>query len=434
MILVCPRCFGDQGLKKRITDIRPSFPNEKCDFHPKYKGVPIEAVTEIVDPVFRAHYVFGDYGYQNEQLGDPLQLCVGELTEAIDEVSEVLSQNLIESESFWPPDGGEPFYDDSQNYERYEPQQFYHSELWDNFCESVLHDQRFFNAEAKSLVSEIFEEIQFQRDYEKQPPVYVIEPGTKYGTFYRARIANDSSNRKEISADVSNQLGAPPKRLRRAGRMNPAGIACFYGAYDMTTCVAELRPTVGDVIVGATFKLCRPIHVLDTTRFNAPIKPQSLFSEKYLDRKDQWEFMSNFRHMIAQPISRKDEYLDYIPTQAVAEYLLNHHKFKRDGKTVRIEAIIFQSAQNPTGKNIALLGEAAFVRQDKADLKRSHKIEGSDSGILDPFESFRLPRNEGSNPALVVDQTGFRTHRVKGAKYDAPTFDDFDFNGDDMDF
>lgn len=421
-------------MKKRIVAIRPNYSNEKCDFHPKFKGVPIEAVTEIVDPVFRAHYVFGDYGYQNEQFGDPLQFCVGDLTEGMDEASEELTQNLIASESCWPPDGDEPFYDDSQNYERYEPQQFYHSELWDNFCESVVHDQRFFNSNAKSLVAEIFEGIQFQRDYEKQSPVYVIEPGTIDGTFYRARIANESSKRKKISKDISNELGAPPKRLRRAGRMNPAGIACFYGAYDMKTCVAELRPTVGDVVVGAKFKLCRPIHVLDTTRFNAPIKPQSLFNENYLDRKAQWEFMRSFRHMIAQPISKQDEHLDYIPTQAVAEYLLNHHDFKRDGKAVRIEAIIFQSAQNPDGKNIALLGEAAFVEQSAPESKKLRKMQGSESDTFDPFESFRLPRHEGTNAALLADQAEFSTNRVTGAKYDASQFDDLNFDNGDMNF
>lgn len=63
MTLVCPHCFGEPGLQKRIVEIRPQFPNEKCDFHPEYKGVPIEAVAELVDPVFRAHYGFADYGY-----------------------------------------------------------------------------------------------------------------------------------------------------------------------------------------------------------------------------------------------------------------------------------------------------------------------------------------------------------------------------------
>ena len=55
MTFVCPQCFGDAGLKRRIEDIRPSFPNEKCTFHPRFKGVPIKDVAAIIDDVFRNH-------------------------------------------------------------------------------------------------------------------------------------------------------------------------------------------------------------------------------------------------------------------------------------------------------------------------------------------------------------------------------------------
>jgi hypothetical protein len=40
---------------------------------------------------------------------------------------------------------------------------------------------------------------------------------------------------------------------------------------------------------------------------------------------------------IAKPVPPNDEHLDYIPTQAVAEYLHHHHKLKRGGQGARIE-------------------------------------------------------------------------------------------------
>lgn len=61
MMNVCPHCFENKGLQRRIVEIRPNFPDEKCDFHPRYKGVPIEKVAEIVDAVFRNNYGFGSY-------------------------------------------------------------------------------------------------------------------------------------------------------------------------------------------------------------------------------------------------------------------------------------------------------------------------------------------------------------------------------------
>lgn len=79
-----------------------------------------------------------------------------------------------------------------------------------------------------------------------------------------------------------------------------------------------------------------------------------------LSRIAQWRFMRRFMDEIAQPISPDDEHLDYIPTKAVAEYLA-YHEFTFAGRSRAIEAIIYGSAQNPGGRNIALLRRAAVV-------------------------------------------------------------------------
>ena len=59
--LVCPHCFDDKGLKRRIVEIRPDFPDRKCDIHSRYKGVPIKDVARVVDVVFRNNYGLGSY-------------------------------------------------------------------------------------------------------------------------------------------------------------------------------------------------------------------------------------------------------------------------------------------------------------------------------------------------------------------------------------
>lgn len=253
MIRVCPHCFGERGLKLRIEAIRPNFPNRKCTFHPRYKGVPIEAAAEIIDAVFKSHYGIGEfYRHSDEQEGDPLHWIIAELVESVnDEIAEAIVRQLAEDDDYWPPDGGEPFYDDSQNYVRYEPADFHHSAGWLNFCESIVHIQRFFNSDAKTLIAELFDEIHFQRDQHKKAPVYEISPGDPDSSFYRARIADNAKKRNELAKSPAEKLGPPPKRLRRAGRMNPSGVTCFYGAFELETCIAELRPAVGLTIVGA---------------------------------------------------------------------------------------------------------------------------------------------------------------------------------------
>lgn len=420
MTNVCPHCFRDVGLKKRIIGIRPDFPDEKCHFHPRYKGVPAAEVAKIVDPIFRSQYGWGDYNsYIGEQQGDPLDYLVGDLTLAEDDlVSKTVSEALIEDEVCWPQDGEEPFYADDQNYVRHDQVIDRHGKLWETFVRSILHDQRFFNARARELIAEIFDGLQYQRDNAKRSPIYRIEPGTPEATFFRARQANSDGDIDRIQKNPHKELGPPPERLRRPGRMNPAGIGCFYGAYELSTCVAELRPMVGSRVIGAKFELTRPIYVLDTTRFEAPMKPSSVFSKGYLERFRQWSFMNTFAQEIARPISLNDEHLDYIPTQAVAEYFLHHHSFKRDGQPAKIEGIIFQSAQLPPNKNIVLLGDAAKV-DEPAPFKNKRPPLDADS-FSDAFLSV-LERIHSYNPALSLSPDTVRVLRVTSAHFTSDT-------------
>ncbi|MNL38042.1 RES domain protein [compost metagenome] len=168
------------------------------------------------------------------------------------------------------------------------------------------------------------------------------------------------------------------------------------------------------MVVGAKFELTRPIYVLDTTRFEAPMKPLSIFSKDYLGRVEQWSFMNTFARQIARPISPNDEHLDYIPTQAVAEYLLHHHSFKRDGQPAKIEGIVFQSAQLPPNKNIVLLGDAAQVRGPVPSKK---KRSPSDADFFsDTFMSV-FEQAHSYNPGLSLSADPVEVLRVTGARF-----------------
>ena len=61
-------------------------------------------------------------------------------------------------------------------------------------------------------------------------------------TLFRARIMDNSEEREQAREVPADRLGPPPKRSRRAGRTNAAGVGAFYGALDAPTCIAELRP------------------------------------------------------------------------------------------------------------------------------------------------------------------------------------------------
>lgn len=363
MTLVCPDCFGDSGLQRRIKEVRPKFPNDPCDFHPKKKGVPIAAVAEIVDPVFRNRYIFGNYHpIHDDFTGDDLPGTLFDLTEADDDrVVTALAEALIESDDYWPPDGEDAFYILDGSYVENDASYEEHSQTWRNFRREILHEQRFFSQKALGRLREIFEGLHLLRDDSNSPAVYILEPGDEAVQIYRARKGNSIEERERIVQDPAKQLGPPPEKLRRAGRMNPSGIVAFYGAFDLNTCVAELRPAVGETVISAKFQLTRPIMVLDTTKFSGRPEAINIFAQTHVTRMRLWKFMTTFMNEIARPCLPNDEHLDYVPTQVVSEYLTHLHKFKRGDKEMTIDAIIYRSAQNGNGNNIAIFGGAAVV-------------------------------------------------------------------------
>ena len=429
MTLFCPGCFGDQGLRNRLIEIRPIVGRGKCDFHPTKKGIPAEDVAEIVENVFRQHYGLGDYqAWTGEQAGESLEICISEFTSAEEGAGIALTEAILAAENQFDPDF---FYEPDQNYVRLENSigSYAHSALWLDFCDTIMYDVRFFNEEAERILKEIFDGIQYQKDHNFNPPVRKLKHEDNSNAFWRARKANSISKRKNISDMPALELGAPPMRLRKAGRMNSSGIRAFYGALDLNTSISEIRPIVGDKVIAAQFNLARDLYVLDTTRFSAPIKEASVFNKSYEQRVSQWEFMQEFMKQIAKPISPGDTHLDYIPTQAVAEYLVQKHKFKRDGNNVSIEGLIFNSAQRSGSKNIVLFGDAAHaVLTDEETAIDKERNKEAQFNVW--YEYWSNSSQKPLSPALKVDLNSVCIKEVKSAKFSTDDHIDYDENLD----
>uniref|UniRef100_A0A9E7ZVS8 RES domain-containing protein n=1 Tax=Bosea sp. NBC_00436 TaxID=2969620 RepID=A0A9E7ZVS8_9HYPH len=416
-MLVCPDCFADKGLQKRIIAIRSKCPKEHCDLHPTKKGVPVAEVAAIIDPVIRENFASGYDDPDSHEPGDNLRDLLYDLTGADHDgvVSELISVLIDQYDQYDPRDGDEAFYDEENKYTSHQDVDR-HSELWERFRHHILHSQRYFSAQGLHFLKQIFEGIHFQRDHAKRPPVYMIAPEGANASFYRARIAKNDEELTKFRANVAEELSPPPKRLRTAGRLNPAGIATFYGAFDPDTCIAELRPSVGNTVAVAKFTIKKPICVLDMTRFSAPPKPQNIFVPNRVSRVAQWLFMQKFMQEMSRPISPEDQYLDYLPTQAVAEYLLHHHRAEIKKQKRCIDAIIYQSAQRPRGKNIAIFGLAGVLGEDKPKKK---PVDNSD----DLFDLLDFVRRMETR--IVEVPNHFQAYRINGAEYDPKPYDTY---------
>lgn len=414
MSYVCPECFDEIVLKRRVKELRAaSKTTSKCRFHQSRKGIPVEQVAELFDPVIRATHSVGDYDWNGEPEGDDLAQVVLELGEMDDyDAAKLVARALIEADPYLPQDGEEPFFSDEYGYVT-SPGTYgaHYSVLWDRFRKSILHSARFFNEGASTALQEIFEDVHRQHSVEG-PVVYTIGPHTSAKAVYRARLADDQNLRK-ILENPWIELSVPPEGMRKPGRMNASGIGVFYGAFDRETCVAELRPPVGETVAVGQFSLLRELCVLDLTRFAAPQKHKSNFAKYQIKRNEQWSFLQRFRRAISLAVLDSKSYLDYVPTQVVAEYIGSQLRVKVDGTTRRIDGIIYESAQHRAGKNIALFGAASSVKVPAMG-------RGKTPPELDWIDEMFAFDDKGSSqePALSISADDVTELRVTGAHYD----------------
>ncbi len=368
---------------------------------------------KIVDPALRANYAIGEWMIDYQE-GNELHFVVSDTTGADDDaVVQGIINWLIDNDDYWPPDGEEAFYAEDQTYIPLEPAAWRHSSLWSRFRDEIMHRQRFFNGDAQGLLRDIFDGVQFQSDIRSKPAFYRLNPkdGRK---LYRARVIRTDRDYEQIKQNPATGMGAPPAGLRRAGRMNAAGIAVFYGATDLDTAIAELRPAVGSTVCVCTFELRRPIYVLDLTRFTKPGKKIDILARNQVRRSTQWAFMQSFANEISKPILPGDEHLEYVPAQVVAEFLTTH-PMKWGAGQVTSDAIIFNSAQSSGGRNIAIMGDAAGAIVVGADAPATSDHDALD-GEFDLME-FATSARPPPNPGLEVRTGSLTRFTIESAAF-----------------
>lgn len=352
-MLLCARCFKEKYFQKRLRKEAAKSKFGPCFFHPAKAGVPANVIASLFDEAFYSNYEIDSADTPGMSLHNAL---VNLLMPVNDGVTEALLRSLVVLGLTEAEYEGETFYSTSSNYIKSEPL-VWRSILWHNFKETILHRQRFFNPDAKKLLFEIFRRVENQKSKTRKCPIYIIEPSASLELIKRARISTPELVTK-IKENAERELSSPPAHLCKSGRLNASGISVFYGAFKDETCIAELRAPVGCTVYCGSFKLVRSICVLDTTVFEDPARRSSIFAPQHEMRYDQWLFMREFMQHISNPVLPDYEHLEYIPTQAVAEFLSSHFFPSVDGIKRQIDGIIYSSAQKRGEKNIAIFERA----------------------------------------------------------------------------
>ena len=102
----------------------------------------------------------------------------------------------------------------------------------------------------------------------------------------------------------------------------------FYGAEERETCIAEVRPSIGDTVAVGLFETTRPIKFFDFRNFKnfrAPTK-LSYWHKDYEERQICRELLLHLSEVIAKPVREGET--GYVTTQAMVEFI--RHKFVGD--------------------------------------------------------------------------------------------------------
>ncbi|AUO22878.1 RES family NAD+ phosphorylase [Pseudomonas sp. NC02] len=353
---ICLECFKDDWLKGRADSLMEPRSCAVCGSVVSKAQTPSKIASIIRGPLQKHFNVdYGLYPGYEMSLNEVIGITIG--CPSV-EICNAIAQRLVN-----PDADDEDFYSVGQEYCR-APSPFESDDHcrwwvegdWDAMSTQLIHGQRFFNDRVKSFFeSLIFEALWSNREEEKGKPSAIkkLPAGSE---FYRARIAKNLSDVHRFQANPEVELGAPPKDRAANNRMSPAGVPLIYLSGDSETCIAEVRPSIGDEIVLAKFISTEDLLFFDFTALDLlEHDPISLFSPSHEGRTQRRLLLTYLHELIARPVRNGDT--DYVMTQALAEYIrFSRHKF---------DGVAFRSVQRSDGG-------INYVLFDKGTPERMH--------------------------------------------------------------
>lgn len=352
-MIVCYKCVGDRYLQE---EIRSDGKSVKCSFCAKRrKSFSIKDLADrlrsIIEEYFSPHQ--DEYGADS---GEPVAHLIANLAQVEEPIADALRAELSSRTAYSAYKNGEtdPFSSETCYIER-KPDTYDYQESWLFFRKEISLRSRYFSEHARRSLLEIFGDISTLRVWPDDPVIVNIGSDSEGRFLYRGRIAFSESDIELFLKEPVRELGPPPAKFARQGRMNASGISVFYGAREPGTCVAEVRAPVGSHVVLGRFEIIREIRLLDLNKLTEVYTDVSIFDPNYQHVSGRAAFLRRLVAEIGRPVMPRDEDSEYLVTQAVSEFLASSVEPGLDG-------IIFSSAQTDhEGSNIVLFNHACAV-------------------------------------------------------------------------
>ena len=382
-----------------------------------------------------------------ERAGDPVAFMIGGAAEVDEKIAEdirlVLEGRHVDIERDQRVEEG-PF-DEEAHYVLKEPDDVQYQHRWRIFENSLKTEARFFGTSAEGVLKDIFHDLDQHRSHVGKPVIVEAGPDTVMTELYRARVFQSTKALEDALKRPAKDIGPPPSTLATAGRMNAHGVSVFYGATNSDLAISEVRPPVGSRVVVGRFELVRKIRLLDVDALRSVYVEGSVFDSEFLRRRERAKFFQSLSERIAQPVMPNDEPLEYVVTQAIADFLAGRSVSELDG-------MIYPSVQDRSrGENVMLFHKAARVERMKyADGTevRTHSYSLDDDGLevnywvsvemgpgmeeKENLSSAGVPsvarvlershalsaEDDSRELSLRLDRDGLKVHRIKRVEYD----------------
>ena len=327
-----------------------------------------------------------------ERRGDEVETVIAEIAGLDETVATDLTSFLSDRYAYRAAkDGFENPYGSEAMYEVREVLGLGFRLTWEEFRREIQRRSRFFNAYSEESLGEIFGDLNALENPWGNPIIRTFNPEEQHYFFWRGRIAESPQKLKPILESPAQELGPPPSKLAKAGRMNAHGISVFYGAMDQLTCLSELRPPVGSSVVVGKFKVLQPLTLLDLSALSDAYVKASYFDPDYSTHRARTAFLRRLVREISRPVLPEDEQLEYLPTQVIAEYLAQ----KADP---RFDGMIYPSSQiGGSADNVVLFNHSSRVEPYALP-------EGSSIEIDIPIKN-QLDEDDDFDDGILVSET-----------------------------
>ncbi|WP_179178671.1 RES domain-containing protein [Pseudomonas sivasensis] len=420
---VCVGCIGESFLQGKIA-VEVAGKCSYCD-ETSSPCIEVEELATQVESAFEAHYertaeepnAFesamhrdSEIDYDWDREGDPILDVIADILGCEENIaSDVLEILNVKYDNRDPSDSHDEceFAFDSY-YIRKSSSAGDWDELWLRLEHALKHESRLFNQEALTILNSVFADLHKTRSRTNGLALIKAGLGENISALYRAREFYSAESLQSALVKPVEELGPPPGRLAKPGRMNSSGIAVFYGALDLGSALAEVRPVVGSNVVTAKFNIIRPVTLLDLRALEGLRCEGSIFNPLYAKELARHDFLQTLSKRLVLPVMPNEQDHEYLITQAVADYLASL-------QTPNVDGIIFPSVQDGVGVNVVLFHKAACVESlgYPPSTEFNAQVVDYDPDTGDVYPCYTLQINQ---PAVPTEK----------AEFDFPFLDSYD--------